>query len=43
LENLVIEKNNNEENFGTNLNSFDFLSEFKPEGSSEIEIPDNPK
>jgi hypothetical protein len=43
LENLAIEKNNNEENFGTNLNSFNFLSEFKPEGSPEIEIQDNPK
>ncbi len=40
LENLAIEKNNNEENFGINPNSFDFLNEFKPEGSPGTEILD---
>jgi len=42
LENLV-KTNQTEENFGVNSNSFDFLNEFKPEGSTETEIPDNPK
>jgi len=43
LDNFVKEKNQTEENFGINTDSFDFLNEFKPEGSSEMEIPDNPK
>jgi isopropylmalate/homocitrate/citramalate synthase len=43
LENFIKEENKTEENFGINTDSFDFLDEFKPEGSSKIEIPDNPK
>lgn len=43
LDNLGKEKKQTEENFGLNLNSFEFLDELKQEESSHNDILDNPK